>query len=328
MKVSVCICTYNRSRSLDQTLAQIRKLRIPLDIEYELIIVNNNSNDGTDDIIDRHKAAYPFIVKLNESNQGLSFARNTAVRACSGDLILWTDDDVLVPEDWLDGYASAVRQWPEASYFGGPIEPHFESEPPRWLSRNIDHLQGAYSLLWTSDEVAPIGGDDAPIGANMAIRADVSKRYPFDTKLGRIGGSLIGMEDTELFRYLKANGHQGVWVGCSKVKHVIGKEKQTLRYIWKWFDGSGRTAARLVGGGKSYREAVDTLSKIRKLDSIEVATKQINDSWWSIFFSGPFWMRAMKAAAYYSGFHREVLRMQRDTHPAPEVTPRVDLQEK
>ena len=78
MIVTVAICTWNRAKLLDRTLTQMHQLRIPADVEWELLIVNNNCTDETDPIIARHETALP-IRRLFEPNPGLSNARNCAV---------------------------------------------------------------------------------------------------------------------------------------------------------------------------------------------------------------------------------------------------------
>jgi glycosyltransferase involved in cell wall biosynthesis len=110
----------------------MRQLRIPANVDWELLVVNNNCTDDTDAVIARHQDALP-LRRLFEPEQGLSNARNSAVAVAKGDYILWTDDDVLVSSNWLVEYANAFRSWPDAAFFGGPIEPWFSTEPPAWL---------------------------------------------------------------------------------------------------------------------------------------------------------------------------------------------------
>ena len=85
MHVTVAICTWNRARLLDQTLTGLHALRIPEGITWELLVVNNRSTDDTDAVISRH-ADTLRLRRLCEPKQGLSNARNCAVRAARGDL--------------------------------------------------------------------------------------------------------------------------------------------------------------------------------------------------------------------------------------------------
>src|ERR1700722_17754963 len=126
MLVTVAICTWNRAKLLDQTLAGMRRLHILAGHTWELLVVNNDSTDHTDEVIEKHSSDLP-IRKLLEKRQGLSNARNCVLAHTRGDLLLWTDDDVLVEPDWLNAYVETALQNPNAVFFGGTVEPWFET---------------------------------------------------------------------------------------------------------------------------------------------------------------------------------------------------------
>ena len=100
MKITVAICTWNRSALLDKTLTQMHQLCIPPGIEWELIVVNNDCSDDTDRVIARHCAHLP-VVRVFEGKPGQGHARNAALRLARGEYLLWTDDDVLVDSAWV-----------------------------------------------------------------------------------------------------------------------------------------------------------------------------------------------------------------------------------
>ena len=108
MNLTVAICTWNRAGLLDQTLGRMRQLNLPRDIQWELLIVNNNCADDTDRVIENHSHDLP-VRRLFESKQGHCNARNCAVASARGDVIIWTDDDVMVEPDWLAAYANNAR---------------------------------------------------------------------------------------------------------------------------------------------------------------------------------------------------------------------------
>jgi len=76
--ITVAICTWNRARLLDQTLNHMRNLQIPPDVDWELLVVNNNCTDQTDTVIERYEGDLP-IRRLFEARPGLSHARNRAL---------------------------------------------------------------------------------------------------------------------------------------------------------------------------------------------------------------------------------------------------------
>lgn len=170
MRITVAICTWNRARLLDQTLAKMRHLRVPEGAEWELLVVNNNCTDDTDAVLSTHQGHLP-LRRLFEAKQGQSNARNHAVACATGDLIVWTDDDVLVDSDWLVHYARAARDWPHVSYFGGTIDPWFSRTPPRWIRRHLRRLQGPFAIRQLGEETRLLHDDEEVFGANMAFRA-------------------------------------------------------------------------------------------------------------------------------------------------------------
>lgn len=246
MDLTVAVCTWNRASWLDRTLTRMRDLRVPPGLTWELLVVNNNCTDDTDAVLARHADALP-LRRLFEPNQGLSHARNRAVSEARGQLVVWTDDDVLVEPDWLAAYAAAARAFPDAVYFGGPVEPWFEAAPPADLARHLPAVRAAFALVDYGPEMRPLAPDEAPFGANMAFRADVLASFRFDPRLGRTAARLIGDEETALLERLRAEGRQGVWVGPARVRHCIPAERATWAYVWRYYHGLGRTVTRRRG---------------------------------------------------------------------------------
>ena len=244
MHVTVAVCTWNRAALLDMTLTRMRDLVLPAGTTWELLVVNNNCTDDTDAVLARHAAALP-LRRLWEPKPGHSNARNCAVEEARGDLLVWTDDDVLVEPDWLAEYARAAARFPDAAYFGGTVEPWFAVEPPGWVKRNLQALEGPFALRQLGPEVRPFAGREAPFGANMAFRTSAARGFRFNPNIGRIGTGMMSGDETELIERLRATTGPGVWVGPAKVKHYLPAERMTPGYVWKFFHGLGRTDQRV-----------------------------------------------------------------------------------
>src|SRR5258708_18628298 len=99
MHITVGICTWNRCELLTQTLSRLRTLAVPPDVDWEVLVVNNNSTDRTDAVVDSFVGRLP-IRRLFEPRPGVACARNRVLREGRGDCVLWTDDDALVDENW------------------------------------------------------------------------------------------------------------------------------------------------------------------------------------------------------------------------------------
>ena len=180
---------------------------------------------------------------LFEATPGKSAALNRAVCEAQGDLIIWTDDDVLVDPDWVASYAAAADRWPDAAFFGGPIDPWFDGEPPGWLRQIYPKVVGAFSAFDLGKEPRVLTSEALPYGANMAIRTSVQRRYMYDQNLGPTpgGGSLaysLG-EETAVMMAIMRDGLVGRWVPDARVRHFIPRGRQTVPYLRKHYHRYG-----------------------------------------------------------------------------------------
>jgi len=239
MLLTVGVCTWNRSSLLRQALETMTHLVIPQGVDWELLVVNNNSTDATDKVIAEFDSRLP-IRRLFEPKPGKSNALNLAVREACGDYILWTDDDALLDQDWLAAYVRAIQRWPEAAFFGGPVRPWFAATPPRWLERVWPQVATAYATRDLGAEPLPLdGGNRVPYGVNWAIRVKEQKLYEYSSRLGPQPGNHIRGEELTLIVALLADGCQGWWVPDAVVQHYIPPERITIRFLRQYYCGYG-----------------------------------------------------------------------------------------
>jgi glucosyl-dolichyl phosphate glucuronosyltransferase len=245
MLTTIAICTFNRAESLRRTLDSLVAMRIPHDLAWELIIVNNNSTDHTDYVINEYLERLPLRPE-SEPQPGLSNARNRAIDAAKGDYIVWTDDDVVVDAGWLTAYVEAFRRWPEAAVFGGRITPRYEAPVEKWVIESEAVLEGPYAIRDFGDHVHPLSADDEdhfPFGANYAIRALEQRGFRYDPKLGPAPNSIGNQDETDVIHRLLGSGATGYWIPEAMVEHCIGRDRQTVRYIAAYYEAWGETLA-------------------------------------------------------------------------------------
>jgi glycosyltransferase involved in cell wall biosynthesis len=307
MRVSVAICTWNRAKLLDHTLNVMQSIRVPGNVEWELLVVNNNCADETDQVLSRHSDALP-IRRLFEPNPGLSNARNCAIAHATGDLILWTDDDVLVDENWLAEYVLAADNWPDAVFFGGTVDPWFESTSAAWVQRNLATFQGAFAIRQLGPDVRKMAEDERPFGANMAFRKEVLQKRAFDTRLGRCESNMLSGEDVAMIEQLRQRGQHGVWVGTARVRHFVPSSRTTEKYIWSYFHGLGRTAVLKNGAPRGLTLGIWPLRTLRKY-----ATATVRRSIFGLT-RGRRWATAFRLAARAKGTLDEVRNQNRPQH--------------
>ena len=164
--LTVAICTYNRCALLEQTLENLTKVNEPTG-PWSILVVDNNSSDNTAGVVERY-AERLSIRRVFEPTQGLSKARNRALREVSTDYIVFTDDDVLVAENWLVGLANAIKRYPDAAALGGPIEPWFPCEPDSELMDAFYWLRSGFCGLDHGRPEGPLAKGMHDWGANFA----------------------------------------------------------------------------------------------------------------------------------------------------------------
>ena len=298
MLVSVAICTWNRADLLDQTLTSMHKLLIPPEAVWELIIVNNNCTDTTDSVIAKHQAHLP-IRRFFEPQQGKSFALNCASRAAKGEFIIWTDDDVFVETDWLTRYVEAFKQWPNSSVFGGPVKPFLAGTPPQWLlDQNIfSQVANVYAAIDLDPKPIHLTQGKVPYGTNWAVRTKDQRKYLYDTNLGPAPNRRIYGEETDVIRRMFADGLNGRWVPNALVNHYIPENRQTTKYIRRYYRGQGEyTALQRYGKNKypSYEE------KLRFIKRIIVA--ELKYLIYRLIIKNPkIWIKALIKSSYVWG---------------------------
>ena len=143
MNLSIVICTWNNSKRLKITLESISQCVIPKDLDWEIVIVNNNCTDDTNLIVQDYLDKLP-LKYVKEPILGLSCARNRGLSVADGELILFTDDDVKVSKEWIYSYWITFVDKSVGFYFGGPVIPEYElpSINPELLEASPPSIKG------------------------------------------------------------------------------------------------------------------------------------------------------------------------------------------
>lgn len=248
---TIAICTWNRAAMLDRILGSLRALHVPPGHDWEVLVVNNNCTDDTDAVLERHARHLP-LRRTFEPVLGIAHARNRALAEARGELILWTDDDMAVPVDWLRHYLAAAERFPAASLFGGPIRPWFADDVPpavqQFMHSNERLLSSMFGVIDFGPEVRPLASGEVFFSGNMALRTAAARRFRFDGRFGRVGREgLLGGEETLFLQQMLEAGEHGVWVGTAAAEHYIPAERLTRSYAWQYYMALGRTQVRRDG---------------------------------------------------------------------------------
>jgi glycosyltransferase involved in cell wall biosynthesis len=94
MNLTAAISTYNRLEMLKKAIKSVEK---QVFLPCELIIVDDNSSDGTKEYCEKLSLGFPVVYLRNDKNKGAAFSRNRAIEAANGEYIAFLDDD----DEWL-----------------------------------------------------------------------------------------------------------------------------------------------------------------------------------------------------------------------------------
>jgi cellulose synthase/poly-beta-1,6-N-acetylglucosamine synthase-like glycosyltransferase len=120
--VSIIISTLNRVHSLGKTLGSLRNLDIPPHLDYEILVVDNGSTDKTriaqNELIKNYPGECRYFV---QPKKGKSNALNLVVPQARGEILVFTDDDVVVDRNWIRALWDALNTNGEALAVQGKI---------------------------------------------------------------------------------------------------------------------------------------------------------------------------------------------------------------
>jgi GT2 family glycosyltransferase len=239
--VSIIVCTHNRRDALAECLRSL--LADGSSVERELVVVDNASADGTSAlVVDLSQAGGETPVRyLFEPRLGKSHALNSAVTTARGGLLLFTDDDATVEDGWADALVEPFDD-PHVGAVGGRILAQWPYPPPRWLTGDLGVALGLPDF---GDEPRVFGESETPLGVNMAVRAELTKRVatPFDVTIGHRGARYMGHEEV-LFLERVRKTHLLVYAPSAGVKHHVLPEKMEFPQVRGSFFRAGFGLAR------------------------------------------------------------------------------------
>ncbi len=240
--ISVIISTRNRELLIRDTLQIFEKLDTS-GLSWEIIVIDNGSSDGTRKVLNDASCVLPLI-HLYEPEPGKSRSLNKGLSMAKGRLLVFADDDIIPDSIWLKEYYAASLRWPDASIFGGNIEPKFPANTPTWITNpKFDYAKIAYAKYAPSNTEGVV--ESAPHGGNFAIKAKVLfDGIKFNTMHGSEKVSPMG-EDTEILRRLHVRGEKYVYVPSARVEHIIPQSAVTLKWLLERASRHGKGYALL-----------------------------------------------------------------------------------
>jgi len=241
--LSLVIATFNGEKTLPRALASINQMVLPELTTFNIIIIDNNSSDATATLLNTFKCKFSFI-SLFQIKAGKNAALNTIFNDSVplGELIIFSDDDVIFPVNFLQLYCQLYRSHQYYTVFGGTVAPCWPYPPNQAMLAGIDPVV-AFAI--TPPSAGYLDGEIDPIklhGPNMAITLTAfGQDLRFNENIGPNGGNYVMGSETDILYKLKAKNNKAYFCSTLEVQHII----RVSQFQSKWL------AARAFKAGRS-----------------------------------------------------------------------------
>jgi succinoglycan biosynthesis protein ExoM len=244
--VSICIASYRRPEGLSRLLDSLERLKLPIGIRTETIVVDNDRDASAASIVKSRSSSLEPILYYVEPHRNIALARNRALSKASGDWIVFIDDDEVADENWIAAYLDLVEREPCDGAFG-PVLPRLEEVITPWLDAQTFYARRRFA---TGE---PLGVGDL-YTSNAMVRRRLFDDRSFDPAYGLTGGS-----DSELFGRMMQSGASFLWCDEAQVVEFVPPERHRFGWLAQRAFRGGCVHSRLTRSntpGKSLKCAV------------------------------------------------------------------------
>lgn len=239
---TVAIPTYNGESRLPQVLERLRNQTGVEHLNWEIIVVDNNSKDGTAKLVQEYQARVDYNVTISycfEVQQGAGFARQRAIQEARGELVGFLDDDNLPASNWILEAHKFSLIHSQAGAYASKVQGAFEVEPPENLKPILFYL--AITERGDEPHLYVPRRNGFPPTAGLVVRRNVWKENVPPRLLlnGRVGSSMLGSEDAEALFYIHKAGWEIWYNAAMEVEHVIPSWRLERNYLISLMRGVG-----------------------------------------------------------------------------------------
>jgi glucosyl-dolichyl phosphate glucuronosyltransferase len=233
IRITLVVPTFNRANYLRKSIPHFLEQTLP-DNLYEIIVVDNNSNDDTQDVVYQElKAAKCSWSYIFEAQQGLHYARNRGIKNATGDIIVFGDDDIIASPHWLEALLTEFKRDENIGIIGGKILPLWDKQPEKWIydygTKKIHPLfayldYGSETLILEKEYVF---GCNFAIRKNLAIKIGGSYPDTFPKHLKHLSGT----GESAMVDNVRRLNYQVVYLPQALVYHVVETSRVNLDYF-------------------------------------------------------------------------------------------------
>lgn len=242
MKLTVLICTHNRSDLLSKTLISINNSIFPIDTGISILVVANACSDETICLLNNYKNKQnnDNLIPLEfteELRPGKSFALNKALEIINKGWVCLVDDDHRIDINYFKAIYSAIHNHTDITIFCGKIIPDWTGGEPDWV-----HYTGTYKITPYPIPYFDLGDSEIiinentslPGGGNLIINSEVFERNgKFSEALGPKGHNLMGSEDSDFILRCLKNDEKLLYIPDIIQHHYVDQKHLKLKYILK-----------------------------------------------------------------------------------------------
>jgi len=197
--ISVCVCSYRRPDLLRRLLRELDGQDTNGLFTYSIVVADNDYLRSAEPVVlDFAAASRARIRYCVEPRQNIALARNKAIENATGDFIAFIDDDEFPAARWLLTLFETCNKYGVDGVLG-PVKPHFEEEPPKWVRKGKFYDRPTYPTGLVID------GKKGRTG-NVLLKRHIvpATGEPFNPEF------LTG-EDQDFFGRMIAKGHVFIW---------------------------------------------------------------------------------------------------------------------
>ncbi len=262
-RISYIICTYNRAVYLKKALTALTLQTYHNPQEYEIVVIDNNSTDNTEEVVHHFKLEHPMlaITYAKEEKQGLSHARNKGIEVSKGEWLAFLDDDAYIHPDYTNYVMAFIHDHIDVKAIGGPILLDFESKPPAWYTPYLGSLFGYFKPYQVT---MAFSKKSYPRGSNMIFHRSLFDVYGlFNPDLGRTGNNMLGSEEKDMFQRIYQGNERVYYLSNAIIYHLVPDFRTTPIFIKKQAIGVGKSERIRIRQSKRqlFKKIMDELIK-------------------------------------------------------------------
>jgi len=231
--ITVCICTFKRPQLLKRLLEELRFQKTEGRFDYSIVVADNDAEESAKQVVtDFARNSSAEMIYCVEPTPNIALARNKVLSRSRGDYLAFIDDDEFPSEDWLLVLLKTCKTHRVDGVLG-PVKPHFEVEPPKWLIK-----AGFYDRA-THDTGFVMSWHEARTG-NVLIRRQILDgiNQVFSPEFG------TGGEDQDFFRRMIEKGHVFIWCNEAPAYETVPPHRWKRRFLIKRALLRGKTTFR------------------------------------------------------------------------------------